>query len=91
MTDEKIFDLATKKPFELKIGSTGTSDQQITTLIDRFARYAQERKFRAVAIVMIDENHSCITGYHTEEGMVCGLAGGLAQLQYRIAKFMDDE
>lgn len=91
MTDEKIFDLTTKKPFELKTGGEGTSDQQITAMFERFLRYAYERKFRAVAIVMVDEKHGCITGYHTEEGMIASLGGGLAQLQYRLAKFMDDE
>jgi len=91
MTDEKIIDLGTKKPFELTTGSEGTSSQQITALLERFLRYAHERKFQAIGIVMVDEKHSTITAYHMDEGMGVTLAGGAAYLGLRIHNFMDKE
>jgi hypothetical protein len=91
MTDDKVFDLATKKPFELVTGADGTSDQQIIVLIERFLKYARERKFQAVAIVMVDDKHSTITGYHMEEGMGMTLTGGLDHMIHRLHKFMDTE
>lgn len=91
MSDEKIIDLGTKKPFELVTGGEGTSDEPIKVLLQRMLRYANERKFKAVAIIMVDEKHSTITGYHMEENMGVTLSGGVEYMAYRLHKFMDED
>jgi hypothetical protein len=91
MTDDKIINMASKKPFELVTGTEGTSPEQIIVLLQRFLKYAAEKKFMAVGIVMVDEKHSSITGFHMEEGMGTTLVGAASYLELRINKHMDEE
>lgn len=89
MTDEKIIDMGTKKPFELVTGGDGTSVPQVKALLQRFMKYAEEREFLAIGVVMVDKDHSTITGYHMEEKMGTTLVGGASHLAYRVNLFMD--
>lgn len=91
MTDEKILDLKTKKPFELVTGTEGTSDQKLITVIDRFRKYATEKKYTAIGIIMVDSEGSTITGWDMEAGTGMALAGGCSHLAFRINKHMDDD
>ena len=91
MTDEKIINLDTGKPFELITGGEGQSPEQVVALLRRLLGYALEKNYQAVGIVMVDHEHRSITAYHMEEGMGVALAGSCAHLLHRLNKHMDDE
>lgn len=91
MTDEKILELSTGKPFTLVTGQEGTSPQPVTGMIERILRYAREKKYMAVGIAMVDADNKSITAFHMEEGMSTALAGATQYLAFRINKKMDEE
>lgn len=89
--DDKIVGIKGER-FKLHTGDpTEPSSADVINLLQKMLGYARERKFKAVGIIMVDKDHSSITGFHMDEGMGTTLVGGCSHLELRINKWMDRE
>jgi hypothetical protein len=89
--DDKIVGIK-GEPFKIHVGDdTRPSSPDVINLLQKMLGYARDREFKAVGIIMVDKEHSAITGYHMEAGVGTTLVGGCSYLALRINKFMDRE